>query len=220
MADILTTNSSVKRKSDEDSEDELYFKFEQEKKLKNDPSTCSDGKKEVKNITKQKETTKHDDDKENLKEKKDSHKIDIKNENSTSTTASPNPKTKSAVQTKLSFKPIQTESPKPKVESKTKEEIVQKPNDGEWEIQEFLHDEKWRRLLNEEFSKKYFNEINRIIREGYKKNIVRPPKELVFNALNSTSIDNIKCVIIGQDPYHDDGQVKFSLSSFKNSHKR
>jgi hypothetical protein len=123
------------------------------------------------------------------------------------------------VQTKLSFKSIQTASPKPKVESANKEEIVQKPNDGEWEIQEFLHDTKWKKLLSEEFSKKYFIEINRIIREGYKKNIVRPPKELVFNALNSTSIDNIKCVIIGQDPYHDDGQVIFSYTSIKISHR-
>jgi len=203
MADVLATNPSAKRKPDEDSEDELYFKFEQEKKLKNEECLGSSAKKEAKN----------NDDKENIKGKKENTKIEVKNENSTNT-ASPNQKTKSAVQTKLSFKPVQTESPKPKVDTQTKQEIAQKPNDGEWEIQEFLHDEKWKRLLSEEFSKKYFIEINRIIREGYKKNIVRPPKELVFNALNSTSIDNIKCVIIGQDPYHDDGQVKFSKSSF------
>jgi len=77
----------------------------------------------------------------------------------------------------------------------------------DWLIEDFLYDPQWKQLLKDEFEKKYFVEINQKIKDGYKKDINRPPKELVFNALNSTKLDQIKVVIIGQDPYHDDDQA-------------
>lgn len=80
-------------------------------------------------------------------------------------------------------------------------------DDGNWHIQDFLFDKEWKSLLAEEFEKDYFKVIDDKIRPGYKKDIVRPPKELVFNALNSTKLHDIKVVIIGQDPYHDDNQA-------------
>lgn len=58
-------------------------------------------------------------------------------------------------------------------------------------IQDYLRDPKWRSLLSKEFEKKYFTEINQFLEKEYAKGIVRPPKELVFNAYNSTNIDNV-----------------------------
>lgn len=80
-------------------------------------------------------------------------------------------------------------------------------DDDDWTISDFLYDKEWKSLLTEEFEKDYFKKIHEVIKPGYKKDIVRPPKELVFNALNSTKLKDIKVVIIGQDPYHDDNQA-------------
>jgi len=76
----------------------------------------------------------------------------------------------------------------------------------EWTITTYIYGE-WRDLLMNEFRKKYFTAINRVLKEGYQRNIVCPPKELVFNAFNSTTLAQIRIVILGQDPYHDDHQA-------------
>ena len=115
--------------------------------------------------------------------------------------------TPKSVQTKLPFKSIQpTTTPKSvekikadspdivcaKAESLKAEakEAVQR-EDGEWLIEDYLLDPEWRLLLEEEFGKKYFIGINKIIKEGYKQNNLRPPKELVFNAFNSTNLNKV-----------------------------
>ena len=77
-----------------------------------------------------------------------------------------------------------------KEELEEKVEITVRP-DGEWEIQDYLLDSTWKSLLEAEFEKKYFIEINKFIKNGYQKNINRPPKELVFNAFNSTKISQV-----------------------------
>ena len=111
---------------------------------------------------------------------------------------------KSSIQTKLPFKSIQptaatktsnSNSDPTKIEavvdkSETHDTVVNRP-DGEWFIEDYLLDREWKSLLKEEFEKEYFIEINKIIKEGYKKNILRPPKELVFNALNSTPLKQV-----------------------------
>lgn len=74
-------------------------------------------------------------------------------------------------------------------------------------IENYLLDAKWKSLLRDEFKKPYFVKINEFLETQYQKGIVRPPKELVFNAFNSTGIDKIRIVIIGQDPYHNDNQA-------------
>lgn len=90
----------------------------------------------------------------------------------------------------------------------TKLSFLKAPKEsGDWNIQDFLYEKQWKELLTDEFALPYFKEINDKIKPGYKKDIVRPPKELVFNALNSTKLNDIKVVIIGQDPYHDDDQA-------------
>jgi hypothetical protein len=61
----------------------------------------------------------------------------------------------------------------------------------DWLIEDYLYDKEWKNLLKDEFEKGYFIEINKQIKDGYKKDINRPPKELVFNALNSTKITDV-----------------------------
>jgi hypothetical protein len=94
---------------------------------------------------------------------------------------------KSMVQSKLSF--FTPASPK-QAGNDRPIEVIKRPN-GEWQIEDYLVEEQWRRLLKEEFEKEYFKKINAAIKEGYKKNIIRPPKELVFNALNSTKLNQV-----------------------------
>lgn len=67
-----------------------------------------------------------------------------------------------------------------------------KQDDGKWELKDFLFDKEWKSLLAEEFEKDYFKKIQDTVKPGYKKDIVRPPKELVFNALNSTQIKDVR----------------------------
>ena len=68
-------------------------------------------------------------------------------------------------------------------------------------------EESWYSLLENEFNKDYFNKIRTFIRAEYQNKIIFPPSKLVFNAFNLTPVDKIKVVIIGQDPYHGEGQA-------------
>jgi uracil-DNA glycosylase len=65
----------------------------------------------------------------------------------------------------------------------------------------------WKSKLNSEFEKEYFIRLSEFIRQEYKKNTVYPPGSLIFNAFNLCPFDNVKAVIIGQDPYHGPGQA-------------
>ena len=69
--------------------------------------------------------------------------------------------------------------------------VAPKSDNDEWLISDFLYDKEWKSLLEDEFNKDYFKTIHETIKPGYKKDIVRPPKELVFNALNSTKIKDV-----------------------------
>ena len=67
---------------------------------------------------------------------------------------------------------------------------------------------KWKAVLGDEFKKEYFKEIkNRIISDLKAGKSIFPPGKLIFNAFNLTPIDDVKVVIIGQDPYHGQGQA-------------
>ncbi len=66
----------------------------------------------------------------------------------------------------------------------------------------------WKAILNDEFKKKYFNDIllklNNEREAGY---IIYPPFNQIFNALNLTPFSKVRVVIVGQDPYHGIGQA-------------
>ena len=65
----------------------------------------------------------------------------------------------------------------------------------------------WKQLLKEEFDKPYFLELTNFVKDEYQKGKVFPPGKFIFNALDSLPVDKVKVVILGQDPYHDDGQA-------------
>ena len=69
-----------------------------------------------------------------------------------------------------------------------------------------LHDS-WKALLLEEFQKDYFIQLNNFLVEEKSKYVVYPPSNLVFSAFNFTPFDDVKVVILGQDPYHGPGQA-------------
>ena len=68
-------------------------------------------------------------------------------------------------------------------------------------------EESWHILMNEEFEKPYFKTLKRFIRFEYKQRVIYPKGKDIFNAFNSTPVNRVKCVIIGQDPYHGKGQA-------------
>lgn len=65
----------------------------------------------------------------------------------------------------------------------------------------------WKSVLKDEFGKDYFNQLTDFVRSEYLNAKVYPPAKLIFNAFNNCSFDDVKVVIIGQDPYHGPGQA-------------
>lgn len=66
----------------------------------------------------------------------------------------------------------------------------------------------WKQALAEEFNKPYFAEIKAfLLAEKQAGKTVYPPGPLIFNAFNQTPFDNLKVVILGQDPYHNPGEA-------------
>ncbi len=65
----------------------------------------------------------------------------------------------------------------------------------------------WKQKLKDEFEKEYFIKLAGFIKSEYKNSTIYPPGSLIFNAFNLCPFDNVKAVIIGQDPYHGPGQA-------------
>lgn len=65
----------------------------------------------------------------------------------------------------------------------------------------------WQNILAEEIKKPYFKDLLLAVESEYKTHICFPPEELIFSAFNNCSFKDIKVVIIGQDPYHGDGEA-------------
>lgn len=69
-----------------------------------------------------------------------------------------------------------------------------------------LHDESWKRALSKFLSSEKFERLSRFVQSERNVATVYPPEDETFNALNKCPFDNVKVVIIGQDPYHGPGQ--------------
>lgn len=67
--------------------------------------------------------------------------------------------------------------------------------------------ESWKPYLQEEFNKPYFKELTRFVKEEYQNNTCYPPGKEIFNAFELCPFDQVKVVIIGQDPYHGPNQA-------------
>lgn len=65
----------------------------------------------------------------------------------------------------------------------------------------------WDLLLADEYEKDYFINIKEFIDEEYSLKTIYPPYEDIFNAFKLTPFNNVKVVILGQDPYHEEGQA-------------
>lgn len=65
----------------------------------------------------------------------------------------------------------------------------------------------WKEQLGEEFKKPYFKDLTDFVREEYKTKQIFPPAKLIFNAFDYTPFNDVKVVVLGQDPYHGDGQA-------------
>lgn len=74
-------------------------------------------------------------------------------------------------------------------------------------IEKIALPEDWKAFLHEEFSKEYMLKIKQKLADERENHTIYPPSNQIFNALNHTSFENTKLVILGQDPYHGIGQA-------------
>ena len=65
----------------------------------------------------------------------------------------------------------------------------------------------WKTVLQCEFDKPYFKQLTEFVKQEYKTKQIFPPASLIFNAFDQCPFDQVKVVIIGQDPYHGVGQA-------------
>lgn len=68
-------------------------------------------------------------------------------------------------------------------------------------------EESWKAQLQKEFGKPYFDELTAFVRQEYANKKVYPPAGLIFNAFDKCPFNEVKVVIVGQDPYHEPGQA-------------
>lgn len=66
---------------------------------------------------------------------------------------------------------------------------------------------KWDVILEEQFNSKYFKELGIFVKKEYKEKKIYPQYNDIFNALRYTDYDDVKVVILGQDPYHGENEA-------------
>jgi len=73
----------------------------------------------------------------------------------------------------------------------------------------------WQQRLHDQFEQPYFRQLAEFIRQEYTTQRCYPPGKLIFNAFDKCPFDRVRVVILGQDPYHGEGQANglaFSVS--------
>ncbi|MDO4938373.1 MAG: uracil-DNA glycosylase [Lachnospiraceae bacterium] len=65
----------------------------------------------------------------------------------------------------------------------------------------------WLVPLETEFRKPYYRELYNFVKDEYSRKVVYPPSDEIFSALHLTPLSEVKVVILGQDPYHNEGQA-------------
>lgn len=68
-------------------------------------------------------------------------------------------------------------------------------------------EESWGEALKEEFSSSYFGNLKEFLKDERSKYNIYPKGSQIFNAFNYTPLPSVKAVILGQDPYHGEGQA-------------
>ncbi len=69
-------------------------------------------------------------------------------------------------------------------------------------------EESWKELLKREFEQLYFQNLIAEVKQAYAKSLVYPQGKYIFRALDLCPVEQVKVVIIGQDPYHGEGQAE------------
>ena len=75
----------------------------------------------------------------------------------------------------------------------------------------------WAEALKDEFKKPYYKDLYGFVVNEYRTQEVFPPKDDIFNAFHHTSLKDTRVVILGQDPYHDDGQTNGVVAKTRRS---
>jgi uracil-DNA glycosylase len=65
----------------------------------------------------------------------------------------------------------------------------------------------WQKILQTEFDQPYFEQLVKFVKEEYATQTIFPPAGQIFNAFNSCPFNDVRVVILGQDPYHGAGQA-------------
>lgn len=65
----------------------------------------------------------------------------------------------------------------------------------------------WKEVLKDEFGKPYFADLKEFLLDEKSKHAIYPPGSLIFNAFRLTPFDQVRVVLLGQDPYHGQGQA-------------
>ena len=65
----------------------------------------------------------------------------------------------------------------------------------------------WEEFIATEATKEYYQKLKQVVDADYENEVIYPPKEAIFNAFKYCPLDNVKVVILGQDPYHGQGQA-------------
>ena len=68
-------------------------------------------------------------------------------------------------------------------------------------------EESWKKVLNGEFDQPYFKTLVQFVKDEYTRHTIYPPGKRMFNAFDTCPFDEVKVVILGQDPYHGPGQA-------------
>ncbi len=95
-------------------------------------------------------------------------------------------------------------------------EIYLRPLNSSSSTKKVKIEDSWYSQLKKEFDKDYWIELSHLTRKNYLSKTILPRPALLFNAFNSTPFEEIKVVIIGQDPYHGEGQangLSFSVNN-------
>jgi uracil-DNA glycosylase len=77
-------------------------------------------------------------------------------------------------------------------------------------------EDSWKARLADEFEKPYFKQLTDFVKEEYLQQTVFPPGKEIFRAFDHCVFDNVKVVILGQDPYHGPGQANGLCFSVRN----
>ena len=65
----------------------------------------------------------------------------------------------------------------------------------------------WLPALDQEFHKAYYRDLFTFVKQEYNTHVIYPPADDIFNALHFTPLSEVKVLILGQDPYHNEHQA-------------